>query len=324
MEKRATASAFEIAGTTIAPGERRQIELPVARLFTQTRVSMPMTVVHGRRPGPRLWVSAAIHGDELNGVEAIRQVLERVDASKLHGTLLAVPIVNVFGFIHQSRYLPDRRDLNRSFPGSPRGSLAAQLAHLFMKEVVSRCGYGIDLHTASLHRTNHPQVRADLDDPETRRCALAFGAPLMIHSRTRDGSLREAASESNIPVLLYEAGEALRFDEDAIRIAVGGVLRVMHTLGMDGHARTARPSRSIEIRESRWVRAPRSGILRLSAELGKRVGRRQAIGVIADAFGEGGSRITAPCDGIVLGITKNAVVHRGDAVAHVGIVHDQQ
>ncbi|MEQ8963814.1 MAG: succinylglutamate desuccinylase/aspartoacylase family protein, partial [Coleofasciculus sp. C2-GNP5-27] len=152
-----------IGGITVAPGERKRTEIPVARLPTQTLLSLPITVINGVEAGPRLWISAAIHGDEINGVEIIRQVLERINPSQLHGVLIAVPIVNVFGFIEQSRYLPDRRDLNRSFPGSPRGSLASRLADLFMTEVVSRCTHGIDLHTAAQHRTNLPQIRANLD-----------------------------------------------------------------------------------------------------------------------------------------------------------------
>ncbi|MFW6198438.1 MAG: M14 family metallopeptidase, partial [Acidobacteriota bacterium] len=162
---------FEIGGERVAPGETRRLDLPVARLPTQQMLSLPVKVLHGSRPGPRLWLSAAIHGDEVNGVEIIRRVLDAVRPEELAGTVVAVPIVNVFGFVQQSRYLPDRRDLNRSFPGSRRGSLAARLARLFLTEVVERCSHGIDLHTGSLHRSNLPQVRGDLDDPETRRCA---------------------------------------------------------------------------------------------------------------------------------------------------------
>ncbi|MGB7414474.1 MAG: succinylglutamate desuccinylase/aspartoacylase family protein, partial [Thermosynechococcaceae cyanobacterium] len=226
------ATAIQVGQTIIHPGQRQQIDLPVARLPTQTLLSLPITVINGTRPGPRLWLSAAIHGDELNGVDIIRQVLEQVKPKKLCGTLLAVPIVNVFGFIEQSRYLPDRRDLNRSFPGSTRGSLAGRLAHLFMTEVVNHCTHGIDLHTAANHRTNWPQIRANLDDAETYRCAKAFNAPLMLHSNTRDGSLRQAAAQQGIPVLLYEAGEALRFDADAIQVGVTGILQVMALLEM--------------------------------------------------------------------------------------------
>ena len=310
-----------LGGTTIAPGTEQRIDLPVARLPTQTMLSLPIHVINGHNDGPHLWLSAAIHGDELNGVEIIHQVLEQVNPQTLQGAIIAVPIVNVFGFIEQSRYLPDRRDLNRSFPGSARGSLAARLAHLFMKEVVSHCSHGIDLHTASNHRVNLPQIRANLDDPETYRCAQAFGAPAMIHANIRDGSLRQAAAKQGISVLLFEAGEALRFDLDAIKTGVQGVLQVMASLQMLTDPSQTIPGQiSLESRETKWVRASRSGIFRLQIELGQAVTKRQKMGYIADAFGESNRSVQAPCDGIVIGFTNNPLVNQGDGIVHVAVL----
>ena len=214
------AEDFIIAGTEVSPGTRRTLELPVASLYSHAPMTLPVQVVCGRHDGPRLFVSAALHGDEINGVEIIRRLLRLPSLKKLRGTLLAIPIVNVYGFVNRSRYLPDRRDLNRSFPGSVRGSMAARLADLFLKEIVDRCNYGIDLHTGAIHRENLPQIRANLDDEETARIARAFHVPLLLNSDLRDGSLREIAAERGIPMLLYEAGEALRFDERAIRAGV--------------------------------------------------------------------------------------------------------
>ncbi len=311
------ATAIEIGKTVILPGETKQLELPVARLPTHTMLSLPMTVINGTASGPRLWLSAAIHGDEINGVEIIRQVLASLKTLPLCGTLIAVPIVNVFGFIEQSRYLPDRRDLNRSFPGSTRGSLASRLAHLFMTEVVSHCTHGIDLHTASHHRINLPQIRANLHDPETRRCAQAFGAPLMIHSELRDGSLRQATAQKGIPILLYEAGEALRFDADAIQTGVEGIIRVMSKLGMTELDPLAPSAPSVEVNETKWVRAPQSGILHMAVELGERVQRKQVLGFIADAFGDKRLKIQATTDGIVIGCTRNPLVNQGDGIFHI-------
>lgn len=307
-----------IADQPIAPGERRRLEIPVARLVTETWLSLPVEVVNGARPGPTIWLSAAVHGDELNGVEIIRQVLDHLSPADLRGCLIAVPIVNVFGFVEQSRYLPDRRDLNRSFPGSPRGSLAARLAHLFMTEIVSRCRYGIDLHTAATGRINLPQIRANLADAETRRCAEAFAAPVIIHSETRDGSLRQAATQHGIHVLLYEAGEPLRFDEGAIATGVRGVLRVLAALKMTRRSASRPPARPpVVCHATRWVRAPHGGILRLDVELGQRVEKRQRLGAIADAFGDDRSYVMAPCEGLIIGLTVNPLVHQGDAVAHL-------
>ncbi|MGF1494040.1 MAG: succinylglutamate desuccinylase/aspartoacylase family protein [Microcoleaceae cyanobacterium] len=307
---------IEIGGTQVPSATRCQIEIPVARLPTQTMVSLPLIVVNGALPGPRLWLSAAIHGDELNGVAIIHQVLQKIQPRHLRGTVIAVPIVNVFGFIEQSRYLPDRRDLNRSFPGSSRGSLAAQIARLFMKEVVSRSTHGIDLHTASDHRVNYPQIRANLEDSQTCNCAKAFGAPVIIHSQTRDGSLRQAATKQGIPVLLYEAGESLRFNHYAIRVGVAGILRVMASLEMyQPQAKSSRLPK--EFRKTKWVRASRSGVLQLQVKLGEWVKSRQILGSITDAFGETSFKLRAPCHGLVVSIQQNPLVNRGDAVVHL-------
>ena len=306
-----------VNGVDVAPGERRRIEIPVARLPTQGNQRLTVEVVNGASDGPCLWLSAAIHGDELNGVEIIHRVLQRTEARELSGCLLAVPIVNVFGFIHQDRYLPDRRDLNRSFPGSATGSLASRLAHLFMTEVVERATHGVDLHTGSLHRINLPQVRGNLDDEETRRCALAFGAPIVIHGEAPDGSLRKAVARRGIPIIAYEAGEPQRFDEPAISMGVAGVLRLMSSLGMRDGTDDARPGQMLEARKRSWVRARRSGILRLEVKLGTRVKARQRIGAIEEVLGGESAPVRSPHAGIVIGHTANPLVYQGDAVAHI-------
>ena len=199
--------AFVIGDQKIAPGERKNIEIPLAKLYTHTEMTIPVEVLHGKRDGPRLFLSATLHGDEINGIEIIRRVLDTVGVDSLVGTLVAVPIINVFGFVYQSRYLPDRRDLNRSFPGSQRGSLAARLAYLFCNEVMYRCTHGIDLHTAAPPRTNLPQVRANLKDDETQKMAKAFAAPVMMGSAGPEGSLRRVAVKRDIPLLVFEGGE---------------------------------------------------------------------------------------------------------------------
>ena len=255
------------------------INLPIGRLYTYDNLTMPIEVVNGRRGGPRLFVSAAIHGDELNGVEIIRRLLRHSALQRLRGTLIAVPVVNVHGLLHRSRYLPDRRDLNRSFPGSSRGSLAGRIADLFMREIVANCTHGIDLHTGAVHRENLPHIRANLDDPATLELARAFGVPVLLNSDLRDGSLREAAMEAGIPMLLYEGGEALRFHEVSIRSGLRGVLHVMRVLGMlpasRRHGHVVKP---VVARSSSWVRAPESGVLRLQATLGTRVRKGDVYG----------------------------------------------
>lgn len=312
--------AFRIADTVVAPGKKVSSELPIARLVTGTRISLPIQVLHGRRPGPTVWVSAAVHGDEIAGVEIIRRVVGSIDARTLAGTLLTVPIVNAHGFLTGDRYLPDRRDLNRSFPGSATGSLAARIANLFMSEIVERCEYGIDLHTGSDHRTNLPQIRADLDDEPTRTLAEAFGAPLMLHAKVRDGSLRGAATEAGATVLLYEGGEAWRFDRDAIEVGVDGVRRVLGELRMVDVDDVPVSNSPVESRKSTWVRARRSGIALLDAELGDRISRGQQLGVIHDSVGARLSRIAASTDGIIIGRIQHPLVNQGDALVHIAEV----
>jgi predicted deacylase len=263
----------------VQPGQRVNVNLPVADLYTATSLHMPVRVICGRRAGPVMFVSAAVHGDELNGVEIIRRLLRRTALKSLRGTLLAVPIVNVHGFLDQSRYLPDRRDLNRSFPGSPSGSIASRLANTFMREIVLKSNLGIDLHTGAVDRTNLPQVRAHLDAAETQAIARAFGAPVIVNADLRDGSLRASAAEHGIPTVVYEAGEALRFDEFCIEAGVRGILRVMRHAGMLPAARPSREHLPVVASLTRWVRAPASGIVTGKAALGSRVqeGQRLAL-----------------------------------------------
>ncbi len=308
-----------IGGVEVKAGERRTIDLPVTDLSTHTPITMPIHVVRGRRPGPSLFVCAALHGDEINGVEVIRRLLRLTALKRLHGTLIAVPIVNVLGFLSQSRYLPDRRDLNRSFPGSAQGSLAGRLARLFLDEIVANSTHGIDLHTAAIHRDNFPQIRANLDDPECERLAQAFGVPLVINTGFREGSLREAAASHSVPVMVYEAGEALRFDESSIRAGVKGVVRVMRALEMvPPSSRGARQRvKSLVIRSSKWVRAPHSGLLRSATALGSSVREGQVLGVVADPFGENEVEVRASIGGVVIGRSNIPLVHEGDALFHI-------
>jgi predicted deacylase len=301
----------------VPPGGRQRVNIPVAQAYGQAEVSLPVVVINGRRPGPRLFVSAAVHGDEINGVEIVRRLLNMPVVQKLNGALIAAPIVNVYGFLNQNRYLPDRRDLNRSFPGSQRGSLASRLADVFMREIVTNSTHGIDLHTASHHRVNLPQIRACLDDPEAERLARAFGVAVILNANLRDGSLRQAVVEHGIPMLLYEGGEALRFDEMAIRAGVRGVLRVMRALGML-RARAARSRVDPMIaRSSHWVRAPDSGILRSSTRLGARVSRGSVLGIISDPVGDHESKVSASASGIVIARSDLPLVNEGDALFHV-------
>ena len=315
-----------IGGIAIPPNTRKQIEIPVAQLFDYTEMTIPVEVIRGNEPGPVLFISAAIHGDEINGTEIIRRLLARRKLlSSIKGTLILVPVVNVFGFNRNIRYLPDRRDLNRCFPGSPNGSLASQIADVFMNEIVNQCTHGIDLHTGGGHRVNLPQIRAYLDDPETNQLAHNFGVPVVINSSLRDGSLRQAAADQGLPLLLFEGGEALRYDEKVTRSGLQGIISVMGAIGMVDEATARLKKRSSEVfvaRSSYWERAPHSGSLRVRKYLGKRVKHKELLGVISDVFGRGRVEVRAGKTGIIIGMTRLPLVNNGDALFHIATFED--
>jgi len=309
---------FSIAGIDVDPGTRASVTLPVSALPDHTAVGLNVEVIHGKRPGPTMFVSAAVHGDEVIGVEIVRRLLRTPQLANLRGTLLVVPVVNSFGFLARSRYLPDRRDLNRCFPGSAAGSLGSRLAHIFLHEVVLRCDFGIDLHSAAEHRTNLPQIRVTPRDTTTARMARAFGAPVILTSPLRDGSLRGAAAERGTPVLLYEAGEGLRFDEFGVRVGVAGILRVMRDEGMlaaKGIARARTPS--LICRASTWLRAPVGGLLRTFRAEGEIVEQGDVLAAVSDPAGDVEAELLAPTAGILIGRAVLPVVNEGDAVFHL-------
>ncbi|MDD7911067.1 succinylglutamate desuccinylase/aspartoacylase family protein [Pseudovibrio exalbescens] len=283
-----------------------------------TPIAMSVHVVHGKRPGPVVFVSAAVHGDEIIGVEVARRLLQNKALSRLRGTLLVVPIVNTFGFMNQSRYLPDRRDLNRSFPGTESGSMAGRIANLFFTEVVQKSDYGIDLHSAAIHRTNLPQIRIAPRDRAGMDLARVFGAPVTLLAKVREGSLRHAAAEHGTKVLLFEAGESLRFDEMAIRAGTSGILRVLRHLDMISGRGIAQPKENPVIcYRSRWQRSPAGGLLRSYKRTGTFVKKGEVLGIISDPFGEVEQQVKAQIDGIIIGRTNLPVVYEGDGLYHL-------
>tara|TARA_R110002072_G_scaffold121598_7_gene255567 strand:+ start:8413 stop:9483 length:1071 start_codon:yes stop_codon:yes gene_type:complete len=309
-----------IGGVDVGPGERTVVEIPVAPMYTHDDLSISVQVIRGKLPGPTLFISAAIHGDEINGVEIIRRLLQHKALRSVRGTILAIPIVNVYGFLHHTRYLPDGRDLNRSFPGSAKGSLTGRVAHTFHKEIVLKSTHGIDLHTGSRHRSNFPQIRADLDNPISLAMTEAFGVPLALDAKLRDGSLRETAEAAGIPVILYEAGEALRFEEMYIRAGLKGIINVMRNIGMLSKSqRKKTPAPPVISYQTSWLRAPESGVLRTLVPLGAKVSAGQVIAMVADPLGSSEVPMTAPSDGIVIGRTNLPLVYEGDAAFHIAL-----
>lgn len=316
---------FEIGGETVEPGTRRLVDLPVSKLSNHTPVTLPVHVLHGLRPGPTMFVSAAVHGDELNGVEIIRRMLRTIRPEHVSGTLLCVPVVNTYGFLARSRYMPDRRDLNRSFPGAADGSLAARLAHLFLNEIALRCQLGIDLHTAAVHRVNLPQIRTDfVKRPRTKELAAAFGTQVIMNSPERAGSMRKAAREAGVDVLVYEGGEGLRFDETSIETAYGGIVNVMLHAGMlelpdgvDPGQRNPNARPPLFTNMAKWVRAGDGGVFRAKKKLGEAVSQNDLMGWIANPYEDTELEVRSPVRGIVVGMTTLPIVNMGDALFHV-------
>ncbi|MEM9533090.1 MAG: succinylglutamate desuccinylase/aspartoacylase family protein [Pseudomonadota bacterium] len=311
--------SFTLAGREFAPGERGTVDVVLPGLYTQAETHMPVQVVCGRQPGPKLLVSAVIHGDELNGLEIVRRLLAASALRRLRGVLVAVPVVNVYGCLNRSRYMPDGRDLNRCFPGSAKGSMASRLAHLFMSEIVSRVDYGIDLHTAGGQRDNLPHLRSAPEMPATLEMAKAFGAPVVLHADLLDGSLRHAALEAGVQMLLYEGGAALSFDELSIRTGVRGILRVMRHVGMLAPSRKKKRAgvEPVIATRSTWVRAPGSGVFRGFVPLGSVVEAGDQLGVVADLMGEDEEAVVAPRDGVLIGTCRLPLVHEGEALFHL-------
>lgn len=308
---------IRMEGRDIAPGEAVELRLEVSEFYTADPLYVPVTVVRGLRPGPTLFLTAAVHGDELNGVAVIRDLLIDHDLSGLSGCLIAVPVVNVPGFLNQSRALPDGRDLNRSFPGSAEGSFTARLAHRVFQDIVRQSDFGLDLHTASGDRTNFPHLRADLEDPGVAELAEAFGNPLVMHGVGPPGALRRVAGKAGVPTVVYEAGSARIFERRFIDAGLSGVLNVLRHLAMLPDAPSCPPPFRLEIHKSLWLRARAGGILDLRVVIGQAVRRGQVVSVNTNPFGRERSQLTSPAGGIVIGLTRSPLVHPGDAVCHL-------
>jgi uncharacterized protein len=311
---------FVLGNSSIPPGSRAVVDIPFGKLYTHTELNIGAHVIHGRKAGPVLLVTAALHGDEINGVEICRRLLKLPRLNQLKGTLVVVPIVNTYGFVQQSRYLPDRRDLNRSFPGSEKGSLGSRMAYLFTEQFLRKCTHAIDLHTGAIHRSNLPQVRASAKDKIALRMAEVFNAPIIIKAASREGTMRGTANGMGIPILLYEAGEALRFDEQSINVGVRGILNVMTDLGMLGAVRKRPNTQSLFSKKSSWIRAEHDGIARYYVGLGQTVKPGDILAHIYSPYSDFEVAVQASFGGIIIGRNNLPLVNEGEALFHVAEV----
>ncbi len=309
---------LQILEGVVAPGEVRRLAWRTGFGYGLVDEPVPVIVAHGAKPGPTLCLTAAVHGDELNGIEIVRRVLAGLEASRLRGTVIGVPIVNVHGFQRRSRYMPDRRDLNRYFPGDPKGSLASRVAHSFFTRIIQRCDYLVDLHTGSFQRTNLPQLRADLRNHEVVDITRLFGGVTVLHSPPAAGTLRKVATAAGIPTVTFEVGEPNRLQAQDVGRAVSGVQSLLAGLEMFGsEARTDR--RQPVFYESRWVRADRGGILFSTVKVGQQVKVGEVLGTVTDPLTNVYIEVRAPIAGRVLGKALNQFVMPGFAAFRIGI-----
>jgi len=304
------------AGKTIKPGERKRIILEIGRSFSGSNVNLPIMVWRSKEPGPVLGISAAVHGDEINGTGAIRSLIQDCPFELKRGSLIFVPVVNIMGFERHSRYMPDRRDLNRCFPGSAGGSLSARLAKIIMSDVIERCDYLVDLHTAAVRRTNFPNVRADCSNEDCERLARAFGCEMIVNSSGPQGSLRAAAVNAGCPTIILEAGEVWKVEPAVLDLTRRGVMNVMIELGMiDGELEV--PPHQVTLEETRWVRSGIGGFLHFHVAPGEPVVRGQIVASSTSLLGKENEIIRSPNDGIIMGMTTMPAVGPGDPIFNI-------
>lgn len=307
---------LKIGHHEVPKGSNIALDIELPKLYN-TPTKLPIRVIRGKKDGPVVFVSAGLHGDELIGIEIIRRFRKLSLLKNLRGTIILVPIVNVYGVLNLSRYFPDRRDLNRCFPGSVKGSLTSRVAKIFYDEVVSKCDFGIDLHTAAIHKSNLPQIRVNIENKYLFEMAKFFEAPVVLHSPLREGSLRAECEKNGIPILLYEAGEALRFDETCIKIGLKGIINVLRELNMLQKVRKKIHKTPVIAKQSFWIRSSESGIIRTVRSLGDSVKKHETIAYIDEAYGDEIYELKAPYDGIIIGKSEIPLVQEGDAIFHI-------
>jgi len=314
---------FTIGGQTIAKGTSVDVRLAISQTYTGDQICIPLRVIRAKRSGPKVFVTAAIHGDEVNGTGIIHDFLFNEPVKLKRGTLILAPVINVFGFEAHERYLPDRRDLNRSFPGSATGSMASRIAHTLMTEIVANCDYGIDLHTAAAQRTNFPNIRADLSKPEARRIAAAFGCTLIVDGKGPVGSFRREATRAGCPTVILEAGEPWKVEPAVLQVGIRGIRNVLAELAMLEGAEE-KPPFQVKIRKSTWVRAAVGGILKFHVSPGDFVEANQPIATNYSILGVEQSILTSSGSGIVLGMTTMPAVKPGEPVCHIASLTSRQ
>jgi predicted deacylase len=309
---------FIIQGKSILPGQHAQVVLNSYKLPTHTVIEIPVFVFNGKKPGPTILFLAGMHGDEINGVEIVRQLVMRNDVKNLkRGCVIAIPVINIISFLAGSRDLPDGRDLNRCFPGNTTGSLGSRIAHDLIETIIPQIDFGIDFHTGGAKITNYPQIRCVFSDKKNLELAKIFAPPLVLNSPFRDSTLRKEAAARGKQILVFEGGESHRFDRPSIREGLDGCIRTLNHFKMiDADVPDHKP---VFLAKTSWIRARSSGLFHTIQQYGAQVKKGDIIGMICDPYGEVEHNIIAPNSGYIVGINNQPVVNQGDALIHIGI-----
>ncbi|WP_299526090.1 succinylglutamate desuccinylase/aspartoacylase family protein [uncultured Lutibacter sp.] len=313
---------MRILNHKIGLGESVQVKMDFARLNTRDTIEVPIIVERGKKDGPCLLLIGGVHGDETNGVEIVRQIVAKGLNKPEIGTIICIPLLNVFGFINQTREFPDGRDLNRVFPGSDKGSLASRFAYHIMKEVIPHIDYCIDFHTGGAQRFNYSQIRIDEDDEEILNLAKIFGSPYIVYSKSQERTFRRSMVKLGIKVLLFEGGKSLNLDKTVTKIGIQGAINVIHELGLKDFSskiiKTNITNQPIIIKSSKWIRAKHSGMYRSDVSAGQKVAKGLKLGSISDPFGDFESAFKNNQEGYILNSNHAPVVNQGDALFHIG------
>ena len=310
---------LNILGERIKLGERREVNFSVAKLHTTTTVEVPVIIERSKKPGPTVLITAGIHGDEVNGIEVVRQIIAKGINKPKIGTIISIPVINIFGFLHLNREFPDGRDLNRVFPGSAKGSLASRVAHKLVNEIVPHADLILDYHTGSADRFNAPQIRIAPDEPALYELATIFGAPFVVYSKNINRSFRNTCYKLGVPMLLFEGGKSFSFDNNVTNSGVNGAKRILHHLGMlNSKFKVSKPKKTcVFIKESKWIRAKYSGMLKASIRINAKVKKGDVIGHITDPYGKFHHSIKAEYSGYIINLNEAPIVYQGDAVVHI-------
>lgn len=317
---------LHILGVNIEPGKTEELSFKVAKLHTQNSIDIPVIINRSKKPGPTVLITAGIHGDEVNGVEIVRQIIAKGINKPKKGTIICIPLINVFGFIQMNRVFPDGRDLNRVFPGSANGSLASRVAHQLMTEIVPYADLVLDFHTGGASRFNAPQVRIVEEEHNLKKLAQIFGPPFILYSKNLNKSFRNSCYKLNIPILLFEGGKSFHIDPVVTNSAVNGIKRILANLGMlNKNFKASVPKKeSVFIAQSSWLRANYSGLFKASITIGSYVKAEEVLGNITDPYGKFNHFVRATQSGYILNVNHSPIVYQGDALFHISIALDHE